>query len=344
MDSIDIPGVSISYGTGGLKATIQRSSVDLISKITYQLLKEFSPHDEIKSANTAQLTSGNLVAFRDLLYDTYLKNNAAFELLNSCKNDLEQVTVKHEKLSRSIFKFFYKKRISSLEDLKISFEKDHARYQGELEKMRIILKIDAEDEFNNQYDIIRQAFNILTESHKKWDVTSSKQTNRIVERTSATSIITRAEIRIEFRQLGLLHCDESPMVLQNMNGGDLYLFPGFLIYHNSDKKFALIDYTDLKVDFHPVKFIEDKEVPEDSEIIGQTWSKVNKDGSPDRRFSNNRRLPIVQYGDVHFTSSTGLNEVFCFSNHNAARIFGAAFNNYITALKQAKALLEKFKS
>lgn len=41
---------------------------------------------------------------------------------------------------------------------------------------------------------------------------------------------------------------------------------------------------------------------------------VNKSGGPDRRFKNNRELPICLYGEIELRSESGLNTVLMFSN------------------------------
>jgi hypothetical protein len=84
-------------------------------------------------------------------------------------------------------------------------------------------------------------------------------------------------------------------------------------------------------------FIEEETVPTDAELIGQTWKKANKDGSPDRRFANNYQIPIVNYGDFRLRSPSGLNEAYMISNERLARGFAEAFLNYQRALPAANA-------
>jgi len=60
-------------------------------------------------------------------------------------------------------------------------------------------------------------------------------------------------------------------------------------------------------------------------VIGQTWKKANKDGSPDRRFNNNYQIPAVAYGTIRINSKTGLNEEYLISNPNATQAFAKAF-------------------
>jgi hypothetical protein len=48
---------------------------------------------------------------------------------------------------------------------------------------------------------------------------------------------------------------------------------------------------------------------------------VNKSGGPDRRFANNRQLPILRYAELKLQSSTGLNELIQTSNVQSADAF-----------------------
>jgi hypothetical protein len=61
--------------------------------------------------------------------------------------------------------------------------------------------------------------------------------------------------------------------------------------------------------------------------IDRTWQYVNKKGGPDRRFANNRELPVMQYGVLGFSSSRGLKAVFLCSRGEIATNFVSAFSD-----------------
>lgn len=44
--------------------------------------------------------------------------------------------------------------------------------------------------------------------------------------------------------------------------------------------------------FRSARFIEEETPPADAAVVDQTWRQVNRKGGPDRRFNNNRELPI----------------------------------------------------
>ncbi len=71
-------------------------------------------------------------------------------------------------------------------------------------------------------------------------------------------------------------------------------------------------------------FIESGIVPNDAQVIRHTWKHPNKSGGPDRRFRDNRQIPVCRYEAMHLRSATGLNELVEFSRAGVAAPFVAA--------------------
>jgi hypothetical protein len=71
-----------------------------------------------------------------------------------------------------------------------------------------------------------------------------------------------------------------------------------------------VPYSDLLAQAGVTRFVENEHVPSDGTQVGTTWRFVAKHGGPDRRFNNNRQLPIMLYGELRFTSHTGVRELF----------------------------------
>lgn len=80
------------------------------------------------------------------------------------------------------------------------------------------------------------------------------------------------------------------------------------------RKIGALDYKDVHARAGYSTFIESDRVPGDAKIIDWTWKYVNKNGSPDQRFSNNPRLPVCKYGKITLNSAAGLNTIIMFSH------------------------------
>ena len=88
----------------------------------------------------------------------------------------------------------------------------------------------------------------------------------------------------------------------------LYFFPDRVLVYDVNGVGA-VNYNSLQVSVSPTRFIEDEGVPRDAEIVDKTWRYVNKSGGPDKRFKDNRQIPICRYEQISLSSSTGLNEI-----------------------------------
>jgi hypothetical protein len=96
--------------------------------------------------------------------------------------------------------------------------------------------------------------------------------------------------------------------------------------------FALINPNEITAAFRAVRFTEDESIPSDTQVVGVTWAKENKDGSPDKRFRDNYQIPVCLYGEILFSTDSGVAEAYQFSNSEAARAFALAFEQYRRAL------------
>ena len=113
----------------------------------------------------------------------------------------------------------------------------------------------------------------------------------------------------------------------------LYFFPDRLLVFDRGSVGA-VEYSDLRMEHRTVRFIESQTVPSDTQVVGSTWQYLNRNGTPDKRFSNNRQLPICLYEEVRFSSASGLNEIIQLSKSEAARPFLDA----VAALRSAPAV------
>lgn len=88
----------------------------------------------------------------------------------------------------------------------------------------------------------------------------------------------------------------------------LHFLPDRVLVYEGNEVGA-VSYRELHASASVTRFIESESVPHDATVVGHTWRFVNKSGGPDRRFSNNRQIPICNYEEVRLSSRTGLNEV-----------------------------------
>ena len=99
-------------------------------------------------------------------------------------------------------------------------------------------------------------------------------------------------------------------------GKETLLFLPDKLFIIQGTKIGALNYTDIKVNSYTTRFIERDSLPRDATVVGNTWEYTNKSGGPDRRFKNNRPIPVCLYGIIELQSASGLNIVTMFSNIN----------------------------
>lgn len=295
-----------------------------------------SEMNEISSASVEVLTSTSLLPLRDLI--ARAREQQAQVIADLADARAEEAAQQSELNRRqySLFRWFYKRRIAELE-LALPVTKAEverlANWEG---KTKIEVSFESSDTAQRAYASMVRSFDALRLAEKKWDVTAHRSANKFVERTVAARIVDRHPVTFDFSNSDLIQFSGKALRFENVNGDDILLYPGLAVIPRVDGRFALIDIRELQLEMVETGFHEEEAVPRDAAVIGQTWAKTNKDGSPDRRFKDNYEIPICRYGKVSFRSETGVTEEYLVSNADAALAFTSAVKAYQEALANAE--------
>jgi DNA polymerase III epsilon subunit-like protein len=102
-------------------------------------------------------------------------------------------------------------------------------------------------------------------------------------------------------------------------GADALLFLPDRLLVRSGSKWSDLMYGDLRAKVTSSRFIETGAVPRDGQQVDTTWRYVNAKGGPDKRFRDNRLLPVMLYGELELTSPGGLRWVLQCSRVDVAK-------------------------
>lgn len=200
--------------------------------------------------------------------------------------------------------------------------------------MRTCLELYFRDSLRDPsaWDAVAYHFGGMMNSSRIWDITSQDRVDQVAERSTADHSINRKPITDRSRRvLDFIRADADSLFLQNMNGPDLYIFPTFIVLFKSYQQFSIHDLNTVRITFSSIRFTEEEGVPNDSQIVGETYKYTNRNGTPDRRFANNYRIPQVRYGGLHLRSPSGINDSYMFSNYGAFDAFEDAFGAHSKA-------------
>ncbi len=124
----------------------------------------------------------------------------------------------------------------------------------------------------------------------------------------------------------MVDTNDSPLAIGIQNGqATAFFYPGFILVVSATRAdFALIDLRELEIAYSRTEFTETETIPSDSVMVRKVWAKSNKKGTRDRRFKDNREVPVMAYGEIALKARGGMNESLMFSRDDACRDFVAA--------------------
>ncbi len=289
--------------------------------------------EQIESAGSAVLTSPGIAEFRKLLDRARTEQAQIAKEIAVAKSTEGVATRKHLSWKNGwLFRRLMKSRFAALE---AAAEESTAR-RVELEEQEELAKlgtqIEIPDSLKASFSRLTDSFAQLSRSQKIWDTVSHRVINQFAERTLAARAVERKQVQFRLGRCTVIQSDWQVPHLENANGGDIYLFPLFVVYFAGEHSFALLEYKDVHFISSITRFQEEEGVPTDSQVVGKTWARTNKDGSPDRRFKENYEIPITEYGKLVLSSSTGLNEEYVLSSAASCQAFGKEWNALVQGI------------
>lgn len=293
--TISIPGTGLSYSYSESKKASNNVSQNKtkINQSSYsQFGSELTSFTEIRSANIENFQTGEFQEFTKAL------SKAIF--LNKISNVL---------IILSVLLIFFFSLIAVFLLFVFILIKIYI-----ISKCKNCITYEMDDYAIEQYSKQMQSIMALNNCNKLWQILNFKKVSNQKYSAGAERTISRSVVKLTSKTPFYLRSNLQFPNLKLKNERIFFLPDKILLVRKN--KVGAIDYKDTKISVTPIIFIEDGVVPKDTEIVGTTWRYVNKNGTPDKRFSNNRQLPKCKYGKITITSASGLNVELQASNYN----------------------------
>lgn len=331
--TVGIPGSGISYShkIGGKKPISQPSSVTPAGFFE----SEHSPQPSFEqidlsvtpvvSADIDTIGEMGMSELADMINKAETTRQEISRQLTSLRNQKQKIDKKTRFYSIIILRNLFSKKLAMLRDKAHSTAEYIESGQAALESTGVMFDWGGDEKILAHFRALSQSFGTVSRSQMIWDILSYRKTDKFKQRTEADKEVSRECVRFSMGRpncLPVSHNDEFKMVphLENRNGGDVYIFPGFLLIEN-ESRFAVVSISDVELDYGRTRFAETEKVPVDSKVEGNTWRYANKNGGPDRRFNDNHPIPWAIYGIITIRFRNVLHEEYMISNDGAAKQF-----------------------
>ncbi len=176
---------------------------------------------------------------------------------------------------------------------------------------------EMEEEHTRRID----AWTILAEGDREWQITSERFNSNTKAHAGANRTVNRIPCTVKKNCPFYIKTNVDTVEIK-LKKETLIILPD-KVFVVRGKKVALVDYKDFNISVSSSDFRENEKVPADARVIGTTWQYVNANGTPDRRYKNNRQIPICLYGTVRLYSAggAGINVELMTSNIQKAQDF-----------------------
>ncbi len=177
---------------------------------------------------------------------------------------------------------------------------------------KIELKYEFDEYSKEKYNALNNVIDIMKKNDKIWGVTSSVRNINIKYSYGATNAIARNTIKILKGTPWYIKSNIDIYYISDIYK-KIYLTPDRIIILDGFKVFGC-KYNNLEFNIFDSTYVESGIIPKDAKVIHYTWKYVNKKGGPDKRFKDNRKLPVCDYGGLIVNSGDNIKCRIQFSN------------------------------
>lgn len=196
-------------------------------------------------------------------------------------------------------------------------------------RAREVLVYNLEDLALARFEAFVVAFDTYFTANRKWLYETSTPNFDWKRNAGASSFIKRtAAIATSAEDRRLRTNISVPRIVSGRN--QIYFLPDVVVVREGSGALRAIDYANLDMEYGRSTFIEEEGVPPDAQVVGHTWRFVRRDGGPDRRFNNNRQIPICAYHQSIFFTPGGASRTIVQSR----TADGAAFRQQMIRMRE----------
>lgn len=206
-------------------------------------------------------------------------------------------------------------------------------------KKSTVLFYELDETLEPRYASMLEGLKKMADCSAAWYINSQGKVHDSKYHAGAGSLVTRKDCRISIKEPAYVKTNVAVYCIA-MGKQKLYFFPDRLFLYSPSGVGALT-YESLSITVKSTRFIEDGSPPRDAQVVDRTWRYVNKKGGPDKRFKDNRELPVCLYDEVQLSSSTGLNALLNLSRNNTAPDFAGSVRSMISAFPKERSIAAK---
>lgn len=204
----------------------------------------------------------------------------------------------------------------------------------DLPRRNVVFAYNLEPEAEERYKALVGTIDQIANSSKIWFVQAKGDITNLhawKKNSGASALVDSKETSVSYAlPKGIASNVTPPMI--TIDGKNCYFFPDCILVEEN-KRFGAVRYESIRTAVRDQRMIMDV-APPDATVVGQTWKYVNKKGGPDRRFKDNRQLPICLLEEIGMVSDGGFKALLQVSKNGISAAYESAVRELGTVTKE----------
>ena len=206
----------------------------------------------------------------------------------------------------------------------------------DLPRRNVVFAYDLDPSAEERYKALVDAVDLIANASKVWYVKAQGDITNLhawKKNSGASALVDNKETSVSYvLPKGIASNVTPPMIA--IDGKNCYFFPDCILIEEN-KRFGAVRYESIRTAVRDQRMII-VTAPADATIVGQTWKYVNKKGGPDRRFKDNRQLPICLFEEIAMVSEGGFRGLLQVSKYGISGAYGGAVTELGRVTKELK--------
>ncbi|WP_444460020.1 hypothetical protein [Rhodobacter capsulatus] len=196
----------------------------------------------------------------------------------------------------------------------------------DLPRRNVVFAYSFDHVAEERYKALVAAIDRIANASKLWFVKAQGDITNLQawkKNAGASALVDTKETSVSYvLPKGIASNVTPPMIV--IDGKNCYFFPDCILVEEN-KRFGAVRYETVRTAVRDQRMIMNV-APSDATVVGQTWKYVNKNGGPDRRFKDNRQLPICLFEEIGMVSEGGFKGLLQVSKHGISGAYGNAIS------------------
>lgn len=322
--TIGLPGTGLSYhstlhpGAGNM-SDMHSTEFSAAGKQACSWQNELE-EGSIQPQPVSQALSGylwtppELMPIQNLIIEAHQERRLLDKEVEQLQQHVASAHAHLEKVNTLWGRWFYRKRIHTARVALKEAQNAHEHVQQLQHQQGIPISWSMDEELQRRYAQFAKDMRSLLQQAQGWHLlgmTHAASDNRAWHSSLA---MHRTSCTVGFAHPTFFCTQNLPPSVPCIKCADelaLYFYPAFILVQHGDA-FGLLSPKELCIDVDNLRVAEHDSAYASIPTDEYTWRYVNKNGTPDQRYSHNPQVPLIEYQRLALSGGHGLNETFLF--------------------------------